>query len=124
MRIKVNADNEYSFTPDIFENMKVPESERFKIVFRKLNQTLCSDRWISYTMDGKKEMLINMRGKIRDHFVRLVNPPTLQIDGKTEKEMDIDDILSERYTELSDLVSQMITFIGTLSESGFERKKS
>jgi hypothetical protein len=125
MRIKVNVSNEYTFTPDIFENMKQAEAERFKIVFKKLNQTLCSDRWISYTLDGsKKEMLINMRDKIRDHFVRIINPPTIQVDGKTEHEMTLDDILSEKYPELSELVSQIISFIGTLSESGFERKKS
>jgi len=124
MKIKVNAANEYSFTPDVFNNMKLPEVEQFKIVFRKLNQTLCSDRWVSYSMGRKNEMIINMREKVRDHIVRFVNPPTLQIDGKEEKVMDIDDLLSEKYPELSDLVSQIVSFIATLSDSGFERKKS
>ena len=121
MRISISSQNEYAFTPDVFGNLELPDDEQFQIICRRVDNTLYADRWSSFNFSG--ELVINPREKIRSHIVKFVNAPMLSVDGKTEKELTIDELLSGKYIELSDLVAQLTMFISKSYSGDIEFKK-
>ena len=112
MKLKVNANNEYAFTPDIGDNRKLPDGERFVVMLRRLNQTLHSGKWSAFGMDGT--VSVDLKTKIRDHIIELKRPPVID-DGATQKELTVEMLLSDRYSELDDLVNQILAEINSMA---------
>jgi hypothetical protein len=122
MKLKVNAENRYNFIPDIADNRKLPESERFVVVLRRLNATLNSGKWASYETEGG--VSINMVHKIKDHIIEFKNPPMLD-DGSSQFLLTPEILLSEKYGALNDLIDQIVDEINKISQSQkIEIKKS
>jgi len=126
MKINVNSQNNYKFYPDISDNLNLSEDKRFVVIVRKVNQTLSSGKWTHYgRTENEIDMEIDLRAKVKNQIVRIENPPLLKIDGKTEKELTVDILLSDDYSELFPIVSQLIEFLNKIErEGGFETKKS
>lgn len=124
MKITVSSKNEFEFYPDIAGNLELEPSKRFTIIVRKLNNVLHSSRWASVDTDGHVD--VNLSNRVKEHIVRLVNPPMLDIDGgKSERELAVDDLINPEFSELFDIVEQLVYFINQLQDSGsFETKKS
>ena len=122
MRINVNSSNTFKFYPDIEGNLSLPEDKRFTIVVKKVNQSLTSGKWTKFSEGGNVE--IDMRAKVKNQIVRLENPPLLRVDNKTEKELTIDVLLGDEFSELYPIVIQLIEFMNKMErEGGIETKK-
>lgn len=113
MKLKVSSSNEYKFYPSIGGNRSLPEGERFAVILRRINQTLATGKWTMY--NGKGSVSLDIASKIKDHIVRLVNPPTILIDGKEERELTIDDLIADKFPELSDVIDEIVNEINDLS---------
>jgi hypothetical protein len=113
MKLKVSAKNEYKFVPEIGGNRNAPESEKFVVIMRRLNQTLNNARWTSFGKNG--EVYVDIRKTISDHIVRLINPPLLQTSEGNEIELTIDILLSDTYPELDQLIEQIAAEVNRLA---------
>ena len=123
MKLQVNSTNEFTFCPDVSDNLQKPEGERFAIILKKVNRTLQSNKWASFDAEGG--ININMAEKIRAQIVKLVRPPILLIDGKEEREMTVDDLLGDTFPALFPIVEQLVEEINKLeTDSEDSIKKS
>lgn len=123
MKIKVSAKNRYDFIPDIGDNLKLPDNEKFVIVLTRLNQVLNSGKWSHFGADGS--VSVNLKQKMIDHIIEFKRPPLID-DGVSQKELTVEMLLSDRYPELSDLVNQILGEINanTGRKPEIETKKS
>jgi hypothetical protein len=124
IKLKVNANNEYRFIPDIGDNLKLPDSDKFVVVLKRMSIALNASNWIHYKSDGSMEP--DIRAKLRDHIIRFENPLLLD-DGGKQIDLTIDILLSDKYTALDDLLGQIIDKINEISSkgrTGIEIKKS
>ncbi len=122
MKLKVSSSNEYKFYPSISGNRELPEGERFTVVLRRINQTLATGKWTLYNSKGG--VSLDVSSKIRDHIVRFKNPPIIQIDGKEERELTVDDLLSDKFPELSDIIDEVVNEINDISMTKIDARET
>ena len=116
MILKVSSQNEFRFYPDISNNMELPENERFTVVLKRLNNVLNAKVWTSYTKEGGIE--IDILKKYKKHIVKIENAPLLQMESGEQRELTIDDLFNEEFTELEIILNQIVDEINRLSETG------
>ncbi|MCP3679337.1 MAG: hypothetical protein GY782_03350 [Gammaproteobacteria bacterium] len=124
MKLSVSSTNEHYYYPDIENNLKLEEKDRFAIVVKRVNPTLSGSEWVVINDKGEVAGIDN-RKRIKSQIKKLVNAPVLDIEGK-EREMTIDDLLSDSYPIFYDVVTDLNIFMGKLDEKGgeVETKKS
>lgn len=122
MRLTISTKNEFCYVPDIADNLKLPDGQKFKIIVRKINHAIAP---VEIRDDDGNIKPIDMKDRVRRHIVRLENPPELSIDGKLTRQMEIDDLFNEDFSSLFPIVEGLIVFIGKIrKEGGIEQKKS
>ena len=121
MKISVSSTNEIPFTPDIYGNMDLDEKDRFTIIFRKLNSALNTGTWAKFESDGS--MNIDLKSKIKSQIVRIDNPPALVTEKGKEIELTVDILLSDDFSELYEIVSQVVEAINDIEAGGLNIKK-
>ena len=122
MKLTISSKNEYYFYPNVGDNLKKEEKDRFTIVVKKVNPALVGSNWFIYN-DKNEYVGINNAVKLRSHVKEIKNAPILLIDGE-EREMTIDDLFSNDYTELYQIVLDLNQFISKLDTNGeLETKK-
>jgi len=123
MKLSVNSKNEYYFYPDVADNLEKEEKERFTIVVKKINPALIGTDVYIYN-DNNEFVGVNNAIRLKSHVKELRNPPILQVDGVEERELTIEDLFSDNYTELYSIVLELNMFIHKLNtEEEFETKK-
>jgi hypothetical protein len=122
MNISISGKNEVYFYPKIENNLELAEKDRFCIVLRKLNRTMHADKWARYS---EGDVQISLLKRIQAHMIRLINPPTLQLEDGTEKALTIENLLNEEYSELFSLLVEINDFIqdNLIDDTGIETKK-
>ncbi len=118
MKLTVNSKNEHYFYPEIEDNLEKEEKDRFAIVVKRVNPTLTGSEWVIYNDKHEVKGLDN-RARIKSQIKKFVNAPTLDIEGK-EREMTIDDLLSDAFPIFYDVVTDLNIFMGKLDEKGEE----
>lgn len=124
MKLTVSSKNEYYYYPEILDNLEKEEKDRFAIVVKKVNQALSGGDWFKYDTKGKYLGISNSK-KLRSYVKGLKNAPMLDIDGKTEREVTIDDLFSDDFPALYQIVTGLNDFVLKLDTDGeIETKKS
>lgn len=105
------------------DNLEKEEKDRFTIVVKKVNAALEGSRWLK--LEENNTYSLNNEAKLREYIKGFKNAPILQIDGKTEREMTIDDLLGDKFPALFQIVADLNEFILKLDRKGeMETKKS
>ena len=111
MKIAIKLKNEHKFTPDIFGNMKLPEDERFSMVFARRNRLMVQTASLVGSSFSPLEYC-------RALFVRMDNPiEVVPEDGKA-RSITIDDIFTA--PELEALASLVFTFCSAMQKEDSE----
>lgn len=101
MKINVSKPKALTIYPDIEGNAELPQEQRFAIELVRPSQMALAEATSRMTIvNGQVENEYNLRGTIKAHVRKLVNPPTLVVDGK-ERAMALNDVFE--YDELSEI---------------------
>ena len=122
MEIKVNKTNRFNFYPDVQDNLELPEKDRFCIVVKMLNTTFHYGKWSTPGDDGKTN--VDMKKYYKEHIVELINSPTIDIDGKLKRPLEVDDFLGDEMKELFFIGEELAKFIEGLLGDKADGKKS
>jgi len=124
MKLNVSSKNEFYFYPDVADNLKLEEKDRFTIVVKKVSAALSGTDWFKYDEDDKY-LGVDNKAKIKSQIKEIRNAPILLVDGDKEKELTIDDLMDGIYPELFEIITELNLFILKIeSEGGLETKKS
>jgi hypothetical protein len=99
MELKITKPQERTVYPDIGDNLNQPEEDRFAIVLARPSDQKLSEATIEmvYNDENELEQRYNWRGAARAFIRKLVNAPTLNINGH-KRPARVDDLF--RYDEL------------------------
>lgn len=121
MEIKVSAARVVTLVPNIGENLELPENEQFRIVMQKPSRWNASKGGLRPIIkNGEVEMEIDRENAIKMYVKKLINPPVLQLDGGTTREMDVRDLFE--YDELSSVLDEVSKAMHKMNESEPDRK--
>jgi dissimilatory sulfite reductase (desulfoviridin) alpha/beta subunit len=121
MDINVSTNPDVIFYPDFENNLELPESQRFGVVLKKINQELHSHKWVYQNDKGERDL--DWRLWAKAHVLRLVNPPGLIIDGKNKRLMTINDIFGDEFLGLVDIAEQINKKIIDMRYEDLDTKK-
>lgn len=97
MTIEINSKNEYTVFPDVQDNLKKPEKERFAVVLHRIGRYKMNNaalRRDGVGEDGKPKFHYDSVDFLRASIKRLVNAPMLQDEGGDLHEMTVEDLLA------------------------------
>lgn len=121
MQIKIQKPSSRTIYPDIENNLALPESERFAIQLERPSEVRLSEVSLEFVSDGNGDMhqKVNMQAITRAFIKRIVNPPDLEVDGKTRK-MTVSDLF--RFDEFNGIMREVDEAIGELRKEAGDRK--
>lgn len=90
--LELNIDSlagKLTFFPAISNNLELPESERFAFELSHVSQfqITCNARQVEITEDGVRATSLDTQKYIKMHIKKIINPPTLKIDGGKKSEL-------------------------------------
>lgn len=114
MKIKVKSPARQVYYPDIEGNADLPEEERFGIELMRPPKTKLYTAAVDIIIDadGTERQVTNTTGYAKAHVKRLINPPTLEIDG-TERPMVVDDIFA--WDEFMEVQAEILNRINAMA---------
>ena len=121
MEFNISGKNEFTLIPEIGNNKEIPHNQQFRIVHKKLSNRLHSGKWSSFDATGK--FSYDIFAKVREHVIRIENPPKLKMKDGQHRSMTIDDLCNESYHELYPVVEQIIDAIELSKKEGIDSKK-
>lgn len=123
MQIKIQRPSSRTIYPDIEDNLSLPESERFAIQLERPSEVQLAEVSLEYVSDGNGhvQQKVNTNAITRAFIKKMINPPDLEVDGKTRK-MTTADLF--RFDEFSEIMREIDGIIGELRREAGDRKNS
>jgi hypothetical protein len=123
MQIKIKSPTKQTVYPDIDDNLSLPEDERFGVELRKPSKQAMAESSVRTEFDerGDARTVYDANGRARAWIGRLVNAPTLVIDGRSRK-MQIGDLF--RWDELAPVLRAVNERIDALTAEDTEEDES
>jgi hypothetical protein len=123
MKVRITTPTKRTIYPDIENNSELPEGERFGVELQRPSDQTLSEASVrtEYDDTGSVRTVYDTLGMARAWVKGLVNPPEIEIDGRSRK-MRVADIF--RYTELAPVLREINEAIQEMAEEGEGTKNS